>query len=145
MARTKTQGPNAGSRKAAARKAHKCQLCDAKTMPGKAKSVIVDPPGIGDVKIVKSREGKSYWCGDCAKKKKASYERAIANKRSNGASKSKTRKTTKAKAKPKAKPAPKRKTAPKRKGRKATAKASGQSPAQKRRARTQKSLSGEPF
>lgn len=85
----KQAGPNAGSRKAAARKAGKCQLCGTKVANGKGKSVIVDPPGIGDVSIVKAREGKSFWCADCAKKKKGSYERAIEVKRSNGKGKSK--------------------------------------------------------
>jgi len=143
MARTKTQGPNAGSRKAAARKAHKCQLCGEKTMPAKAKSVIVSPPGTGEVSIRKTVEGKSYWCLPCAKKKKASYERAILRKREEAESSPK--RTRKAKPKAKAsKSAPKRKTAPKRKG-KGKAKAAPQTAAAKRRARAQKSLSGEPF
>lgn len=105
MARKAEAGPNAGSRKAAARKAHKCQLCGTKVMPAKAKSVIVDPPGVGEVKIVKARENKSYWCGDCAKGKKVSYETAIERKKSNGGGKAKAK--------------------PKSKATKATAKASG--------------------
>jgi hypothetical protein len=142
MARkTKATGPNAGSRKADARKRHVCQLCGDKTMPAKAKSVIVDPPGIGEVSVVKSREGKSYWCGTCAKKKKASYERAIANKRANGA-KPKSRKTTGKKATKAT--AKKTRTAPKRKRTPAKAKGSG-SPAARRRERTRKSIAGEPF
>ena len=88
----KQVGPNAGSRKAAARKASKCQLCGNKVANGKGKSVIVDPPGVGDVSVVKAREGKSFWCADCAKKKQASYERAIANRDEKPAAKKATRK-----------------------------------------------------
>lgn len=50
-------------------------------MPADAKSVIVDPPGIGEVKLVAAREGKSYWCPTCARRKAASYRRAITRKR----------------------------------------------------------------
>jgi len=142
MARTKTQGPNASSRKVAARKAHKCQLCGDKTMPGKAKSVIVSPPGTGAVSIVKSREGKSYWCLPCAKKKQASYERSIANREDSGSKPKPKRKTAKPKAKA-SKSAPKRKTAPKRG--KGKPKGKPQTAAAKRRARAQKSLANEPF
>lgn len=100
-------GPNSTKRKSDARKKGKCQLCGAKVGPAAAKSVVVDPPGIGEVKIVKSREGKSYWCKDCAGKKASSYERAIENKRANGggtkkaAKKGTTRKATAKKATPK--------------------------------------------
>lgn len=123
MARsTKSKGPNAAARKAAARKAGKCQLCGTKVGPNLAKSVIVDPPGVGDVKVVKAREGKSYWCKDCAGKKKASYERAIANKEENPKKKS-TAKKAPAKKSTAKKSTPKKKSTGTRK--KSTGKSTG--------------------
>ena len=113
-------GPNSTRRKADARKKGKCQLCGAKTQPAKAKSVVVDPPGVGEVKVVKAREGKSFWCSDCAKKKAASYERAIERKRENGetGSKRKAKKAAPKKAAGRKRPAAKKATAKKAPARK---------------------------
>jgi hypothetical protein len=83
-------------RQGKAHKAGKCQLCGKEA---KGYSVTVTPPGIGEVKKVAAEAGKSYWCNDCANKKVASYERAIAKKRENGGAEAKKA----APAKPKAK------------------------------------------
>lgn len=114
---TATKNTNSTARKAAARKAGKCQRCGEAAKPGKSVVINYDK---GTVSTVKSREGNAHYCADCAGKVHRRYEWKLTRRGSKSTTGKGSRKQAKRGTATKAKAQPKRKRTAKKATTKAT-------------------------